>query len=381
MSDKPHLIQAFDAYNDFGREAYFTLRYNCIASNLNAYIPLKEGRENMEKVLAEIDFEKHVLKAVYKEWHTKDVSDVDQKDDYPYRYLFASDRHPLMIYLNLSGEELDIEFYYDLATPGLEQWVLNTNHHLRQSFAEAKSPTFKILTRDARKDAFYTKEVKTKDFKTLDIDRHYNDDFGKIGTIISDAIGEESSGLILLHGAPGTGKTSYIKHLISKFPDKKFIFIQNEFVHELLKPSFISFLINRRNSILIIEDAEKIMMPREASGGDSVVSTILQLTDGLFSDYLNIKVICTFNSSLRKVDKALLRKGRLIANYEFLPLSVEKANALLASIDGEKTDKAMTLADIFNQDESDFEDDFQEKRLDFDKLIQTSYSEKPYCLP
>ncbi|MEZ4685662.1 MAG: hypothetical protein R3B47_06230 [Bacteroidia bacterium] len=44
---------------------------------------------------------------------------------------------------------------------------------------------------------------------------------------------EDSSGLILLHSAPGTGKTSYIKHLISKFPERKFIFIQNEFVHEL----------------------------------------------------------------------------------------------------------------------------------------------------
>jgi ATP-dependent 26S proteasome regulatory subunit len=124
-------------------------------------------------------------------------------------------------------------------------------------------------------------------------------------------------------------------------------------------------LIRRKNSILIIEDAEKIIMPREVSGGNSVVSTILQLTDGLFSDYLNIKVICTFNSSLKRVDKALLRKGRLIANYEFQPLAQAKANALLAGIGGRATDSEMTLADIFNQEETGFEGDFVGEKVGF----------------
>jgi ATP-dependent 26S proteasome regulatory subunit len=74
----------------------------------------------------------------------------------------------------------------------------------------------------------------------------------------------------------------------------------------------------------------------------------LQLTDGLFSDYLNIKIICTFNTSMDKIDKALLRKGRMIAYYEFRPLISEKANALLNTTNHESTYKDMTLADIFN---------------------------------
>ena len=68
--------------------------------------------------------------------------------------------------------------------------------------------------------------------------------------------------MILLHGDPGTGKTTYIKHLIYKFLDKEFIFIQNDFVRDLLKPSFISFLLQNKNAILIIEDAEKVVVTR-----------------------------------------------------------------------------------------------------------------------
>jgi len=79
-----------------------------------------------------------------------------------------------------------------------------------------------------------------------------------------------------------------------------------------------------------------------------VVSTILQLTDGLFSHYLNIKVVCTFNTSISKIDSALLRKGRLIAMYEFKELSVEKTNKLLEEIGVEKIDKELSVADIYN---------------------------------
>jgi ATP-dependent 26S proteasome regulatory subunit len=93
---------------------------------------------------------------------------------------------------------------------------------------------------------------------------------------------------------------------------------------------------------------------REQKNESSVVSTILQLTDGLFSDYLNIKIICTFNTSINKIDSALLRKGRMIAYYEFKALEKEKANTLLNTLDHEAADKALTLADIFNYENTTF---------------------------
>ena len=127
----------------------------------------------------------------------------------------------------------------------------------------------------------------------------------------------------------------------------------------------MSFLLKNRNSILVIEDAEKVITTRENLSENSVVSTILQLTDGLFSDYLNIKIICTFNTNIDRVDKALLRKGRLIANYEFKPLSVEKSNELLKALGHHSNGADMTLADIFNMAEKAFDSTGHKKKIGF----------------
>jgi ATP-dependent 26S proteasome regulatory subunit len=86
-----------------------------------------------------------------------------------------------------------------------------------------------------------------------------------------------------------------------------------------------------------------------------VVSTILQLTDGLFSDFLNIKIICTFNTNIDHIDKALLRKGRMIAKYNFMPLSAEKASALANKLGHDHVTGSLTLADIFGLDKRGFD--------------------------
>ena len=51
---------------------------------------------------------------------------------------------------------------------------------------------------------------------------------------------------------------------------------------------------------------------------------ILNISDGLLSDELCIKFICTFNAPLKDIDEALLRKGRLAARYEFKDLTTDK---------------------------------------------------------
>jgi SpoVK/Ycf46/Vps4 family AAA+-type ATPase len=213
-------------------------------------------------------------------------------------------------------------------------------------------PGFKVLA--AANGGFYTEDVNTMDFRSVDIGELYNDDFADIDLIITQSLTKNEAGIILLHGDPGTGKTTYIKHLISKFRDKEFIFVQNDFVSDLLKPVFISFLLQNRNAILIIEDAEKVVISRDQESNDSVVSTILQLTDGLFSDFLNIKIICTFNTTIDRLDKALLRKGRMIAKYKFSALVPEKAAALAQKLGHENVTGSLTLADIFGLDKPEF---------------------------
>lgn len=345
------LIKAYEIYGDFNRELYFTTIYNVIPSGMELKLSLKESKENMEQVLALIDYKEFDLQLVLKNWSTSDHKNAELNEDYPYEYLFKSENRKLLVRILLDTNNLLVDFYYEANDSIVEKWILETNIKLRDNLGELKTPSFNILAKN--RNGFYKQKINTKNFEQLDVNLLYNDDFKEIDQIITNSIQKLKSGLILLHGKPGTGKTTYIKNLISKFNDNSFMFIQNDLVPELLKPEFISFLLKNKNCILIIEDAEKVVVSRE-NENSSVASTILQLTDGLFSDYLNIRVICSFNTNLDKIDKALLRKGRLIARYEFRDLTIEKSNQLLKTLGYKETDKEMSIAEIYRQEDKDF---------------------------
>ena len=73
------------------------------------------------------------------------------------------------------------------------------------------------------------------------------------------------------------------------------------------------------------------------------------MTDGLLGESLGIQVIATFNTDLKNIDKALLRKGRLTAIYDFKPLTVNKTNDLLKKLGHDiEVDNSLSLAEIFN---------------------------------
>jgi hypothetical protein len=132
------------------------------------------------------------------------------------------------------------------------------------------------------------------------------------------------------------------------------IFIPQELAYQIASPSFLSLLMDFPNSILIMEDAENVIKDR-LGDQNSPVSNILNISDGLLSDCLNLQLICTFNTDIGKIDKSLLRKGRIITKYEFKELRLDKANKL-AKDKGLKTifKKSVTLAEIFNSDEDDY---------------------------
>lgn len=200
-------------------------------------------------------------------------------------------------------------------------------------------------------------ELKQLDIKptALDINLYYNDDFKEVDEIIRNRLNQQNDkGIILLHGLPGTGKTTYLRHLIGGLK-KKVLFVSPSVAGNLMNPEFIDLLIDNPNAVLVIEDAENIMMDRKYNS-DSSVSNLLNLSDGLLSDCLSVQIICTFNSSLSMIDAALMRKGRLIARYEFGKLEKAKAQQLSQQL-GFKTvvGQAMTIAEIANQDDKAYE--------------------------
>jgi hypothetical protein len=229
-----------------------------------------------------------------------------------------------------------------------------------------------------------------KEVKDFDFNLQYNDDFPVANATIKDFIDEDGkSGLLILWGEKGTGKTTYIRHLISSYPNKKFVFIPSNLITMLGDPSFGNFLLSLQNSIIILEDCEAVIRSRKSNSSASAVSLLLNMGDGLMSDDLGIKFICTFNEEVTNIDEALMRKGRLACMYEFKKLTSDKVSVLLPKVvenkiaeyenkieeagdDVEKVNrinekieklrgifnysnfKDMTLADIYNVEDASF---------------------------
>jgi hypothetical protein len=217
------------------------------------------------------------------------------------------------------------------------------------STEETKNKLFMLRSTDFGSfelDSFPMEDVK------CDIGMNYGKEFTQVNQKIIENLTEKKSGLYIFNGPPGTGKTFYIKYLTNAIDNRKFILVPNTIVDSIFSPKMVQNIYTFKDSVLILEDAELCVFKRDGTNNE-LVSGILNITDGLLKDLLNISIIVTFNSSeIEQLDKALLRKGRLRAIYKFDYLSRENAQKLLNDLD-KKYDATgpMTLADIYNVDD------------------------------
>jgi hypothetical protein len=170
-----------------------------------------------------------------------------------------------------------------------------------------------------------------------DLKLHYGDEFPDIHKSLLDTLQEkDSTGITFLHGPLGTGKTiNYLRYLVNEIRDKTLIYVPPDLVNvsylfssfiygskvvlcnsslqEIAQPAFLSFLMEQQKSILIIEEAENIILDRtqDAFLPKQAVSNLLNLSDGLLGDAMHQQIICTFNCDVQGIDPALLRERRL----------------------------------------------------------------------
>lgn len=163
---------------------------------------------------------------------------------------------------------------------------------------------------------------------------HYSEDFPAWERQWRDRLYHTSSGLTILHGPPGCGKTYFLRALSARLIDRAvFYVIPLSEVELLSNPSFVSFWIDqtqrhqRKLKIVILEDAEEMLLPREVGNRDRV-SNLLNIADGFLGDYLKIQVVATTNAPVRRLDPAILRPGRLIGAREFRRLTRGEAQRL-----------------------------------------------------
>lgn len=170
------------------------------------------------------------------------------------------------------------------------------------------------------------------------------------------ATGPGAGGLLLWHGAPGTGKTHALRTLArewSAWCD----------VHVLLDPeTFLGdgagYLVsalrddgeNRdRWRLFVLEDAGELLgVDARQRSGAHAVSRLLNLTDGLTGLGLKALVLVTTNDPLVQLHPAVARPGRTWAQVEFGPLPAQAAGDWLAARGADaRVEGAATLAELY----------------------------------
>lgn len=276
-------------------------------------------------------------------------------NEYKFNTVIIPIRKDLFIYFNPGIEDIpSVEILYNADVPAL---MIDRLVELIKTCYTKTSSIGKIFLLQVQEYGGYDLSPFTINSNEIDICKNYNDDFEQVNSVIKTRLNTDNDkGLVLLHGKPGTGKTSYIRYLTSQI-NKRMIFLSPEMMSKISSPEFIGILSAYPNSVIIIEDAENIIEER-VGGGSSAISNLLNLTDGLLADCLKIQLLCTFNTDVSRIDKALLRKGRMIAIYEFKDLEQQKAQQLSDSL-GYKNNinKNTPLSEIFNTEENVFQEE------------------------
>ena len=297
----------------------------------------KEIFENVEVRIVDQDKIYSTSKAEEDDFDWDENSNSFKKKDHPDVLIISYDKKWIM---NIDDSTIRV-LSYDFDYKGLVQSVLEW---LPQQKKQSKTASIDLVAFD---NHYYTISSKIK--KTIvNFDTHYNDDIKNMQKDLLAFLNERESGLAVLHGKCGTGKSYFIKNLISSL-DKQFILVTNSIAAHMAEPEFVAFMMENKDSIFILEDCEQILMNREENRFGGAISNILNMSDGLMSDIFNIKFICTFNTDIENIDEALLRPGRCFVNYEFKQLNKDKAQKLLESL-GKSIDKPkdMPLAEIYN---------------------------------
>ena len=267
------------------------------------------------------------------------------------RFYLVSNTEPVVIYY-------DCDALYIMSHLGTDKINEVFEKYLKKYDQEDNKVKCYVIVKDPD---LYLDDFDIKLNGELDFDL-YNDGFEDIHNSIVNSIENDENGLYLLYGKPGTGKSTYIRHLIKKCntDKRRFVYVPSALFGDFTNPGILPFLLRNKGCVFIIEDCENLVTVDDGIRSEGITD-LLNMTDGLLADALNIKIICTFNTDYNKIDDALLRPGRCRCKYEFDLLDEEKANKVAKKFGLKQVNKDISLAELFNPEAEVFENKKKKK--------------------
>ena len=176
-----------------------------------------------------------------------------------------------------------------------------------------------------------------------------------------------SANILLLIGPPGTGKTTFIRGLLSMTNSSAMVTYDAQILE---KDYLFARFIEDDASVMVLEDSDAFLKSR--SDGNTMMHRFLNVGDGLVTTKGKKMIFSTNLPSIRDIDSALIRPGRCFDILSFDNLTADQANKLAAHLNvtipakpsGQESEK-YTIAEVFNEQTRSMENSRSNRKMGF----------------